>query len=84
MTFKASDGLTEFIQTKITHNSGVEITPDLNLMETGLVDSMGLMRIVAYIEETHGFKVPTLDIILENFENIGAMANYIQAKQSNS
>ena len=45
---------------------------------SGLVDSIGVMRLVAFIEEESGVKVPPEDVVIEHFENIFAIANYAE------
>lgn len=47
------------------------------LLADGLVDSVGLMRFVAYIEATYGCQIPLEDIVLENFRSITAVVAYL-------
>ncbi len=56
---------------------------DENLLLSGLVDSLGVMSLVAYMEETFGFKIPFDDVVIENFMSIEAMTAYVQGRQSN-
>lgn len=56
------------------------LTDDLNLLMGG-IDSMGIMRLVSFIEEEWQVKVPPEDVTIDNFMNINVIANYIQAKR---
>jgi acyl carrier protein len=52
-----------------------------NLLTSGMIDSHGIMRLIAYIEETFGLQVPPIDITLENFRTITLIADYIHSMQ---
>lgn len=47
------------------------------LLLSGLVDSLGAMRLVAHLETAYGIKVPAEDVLLEHFESIDAIAAYL-------
>lgn len=51
---------------------------DEDLLLQGLVDSVGLMRLVEYIEQTLNVKVPPKDFTIENFGTINALGDYLQ------
>ncbi len=54
-------------------------TMELNesLLETGIIDSMVMVGLTAFIEEKYGFRVDEDDMVPENFETLEAIANYI-------
>jgi acyl carrier protein len=49
-----------------------------NLIETGIIDSLGIMQLVAYLEGTFTVKVKDEDIVPENFESIDIITSYIE------
>lgn len=57
--------------------------PDLqlSLLQAGLVDSLGMMDLVAFLEETFGIAVEDDDLVPENFETIAAMAGFVRRKR---
>lgn len=57
------------------------LTADDDLLLTGLVDSLGVMRLVAYIEDTFAVSVHPGDVTIENFRTIADMTRYIQEQQ---
>ena len=67
-----------FIETDLL--SGRRIDPGENLLLSGLVDSLGMMRLVAFIESHFGFKVPAGDVKLANFATLEAIADYVTAR----
>jgi acyl carrier protein len=52
--------------------------PDFPIVESGLVDSLGLFKVIAFIEEKFGLEIAPEDIVLENFVNIGAIAALVE------
>lgn len=57
-------------------------TPDFPIIEAGLVDSLGLFKLIAFIEEEFQVKIASEDILFENFATINAITSLIQAKLS--
>lgn len=77
-------GLTTFIATELlNHHADGQLEPDDDLLAGGLVDSLGIMRLIAFIEETHEISVPPGDVTIEHFRTIETVARYIEA-QANS
>jgi acyl carrier protein len=55
-----------------------ELMADDDLLNSGLIDSLGIMRLIAFIENEFGMKIPPQDMVIENFMSVEAIANYIQ------
>ena len=51
--------------------------PEDDLLSTELVDSLGVMRIVVFIEDTFGVKVMPADVTIENFISISTISVYV-------
>lgn len=54
---------------------------DSPLLETGILDSLSLLRLVLYLEEQFGVVVDAGDLIPANFETIDAICAYLHAQQ---
>jgi acyl carrier protein len=57
-----------------------KIDPDESLLSSGILDSLGLLRLVAFLEERFGVAVEGDEVIPENFETIDSIKNFIQHK----
>lgn len=57
------------------------LTPDSPIIESGLIDSLGLFKMIAYLEDLFQVKIAPTDIVLENFANIAAIERLIIAKR---
>ncbi len=40
---------------------------------------MGVMRVIAFIEIKHGYRVPPEDVTVDNFISVNAIVGYLQA-----
>ena len=57
----------------------IELSPEDDLLASGLLDSMGVMRLVGFVEETFNIKIPPEDIVIENFMDVKAITNYVKS-----
>lgn len=49
-----------------------------NLIANGMIDSMGILQLVSYIEARFAVKVRDEDIIPDNFESVDVISSYIE------
>ncbi|MEW6502881.1 MAG: acyl carrier protein [Chloroflexota bacterium] len=61
-------------------NDGYPYSEETSFLENGIVDSMNVMEIVAYVEETFGVRVEDREIIPANFDSVKNLANYLRMK----
>ena len=57
------------------------ITPETDLLLTGAVDSLGVIRIVDWIEERMEIEIDPADVILEHFISVEAMVAYLGRRE---
>jgi acyl carrier protein len=50
------------------------------LLESGVLDSMGVLDVVAFIEQEYSISVSDDDLVPENFQSIDRIAAFIQCK----
>ena len=73
-----------FIKTELVKDdTDVELSDDQSLLDSGIVDSMGIMKMLSYIEEKFNISVNGDELLPENFENIHCIANLIKKKMTN-
>lgn len=53
------------------------LDPDLNLLETGLLDSLGMMRLIRFIERKFERQIPFEDMTVENFGSVTKITQYL-------
>ncbi len=54
------------------------IDPDEDLLEQGIIDSLGLMKLITFMEETFSMKILDEEIIPENFQSLNSMASLVK------
>jgi len=52
-----------------------------SLLEAGVIDSMTMVGLIAFLEETYGISIGEDDMIPENFDSIDAIATYIEGRR---
>ena len=58
----------------------VEVFSDTDLLKTGLIDSLGIMRLVAFLENEYKTTIPAQDLTLENFSSVGTIVAYLESR----
>ena len=53
---------------------------DTDLVETGLLDSLALVELLAQLDETFGVSISTDDLELENFRSIASIAGFVDQR----
>ena len=74
------DAVRAFIMNDIVRNGETELAEDQDLLMSGLVDSLGVMRLVGFIEETSGITIPAEDVLLENFGSLSQINAYLLSR----
>ncbi|MCA9921097.1 MAG: acyl carrier protein [Anaerolineales bacterium] len=60
--------------------SGATIDPDESLISNGVLDSLGLLRLIAFVEEQFGIEVDDGDVIPDNFQSLNVMEKFLAGK----
>ncbi|MEM7103981.1 MAG: acyl carrier protein [Bacteroidota bacterium] len=74
--------LLDYVHDKLLGGRGnVELAAEDDLLGSGLVDSMGMMNLIAFIENHFELKVPPEDMTIENFMTIDAISSYLEGRK---
>lgn len=60
-----------------------EIPVDMDLLNSGIIDSLGLLKMIAWIETTFEVAVGDEDLDPENFRSLGTMGRFVGAARLN-
>jgi acyl carrier protein len=72
--------LRTFVMDYFVKDSGLELKDSSSFLEEGIIDSTGVMELVAYIETTFGIRLEDEEIVPDNFDSIDKLMNYIMSK----
>jgi acyl carrier protein len=62
------------------NRSRAELTDDLRLIEDHVIDSMTLLRLVAWLESEYGIAIGDADVVPSNFGSIERISRLITTK----
>lgn len=74
--------LREFITKNFFVPPGYELSDDTSLVDTGLIDSTGMLEVISYLEGSFGISVSDAEMVPDNLGSISNLAAYIQRKSS--
>ena len=63
-------------------NEENKIDENTMIFKEGILDSMGLMTLITFLEEEFGIATQDTDLVEENFETITAIKNFVSQKLS--
>lgn len=66
---------------ELINDPDVSIEADQDLLLSGLLDSLSVMRLVAWLEAQCQISIPAGDIILEHFGSLNQISNYLKQRQ---
>ncbi|MBL7047353.1 MAG: acyl carrier protein [Candidatus Marinimicrobia bacterium] len=76
------DALESFLLNNIAADLGKKsISPDEDLLMQGIIDSLGILKLATFIEETFGIQVTDEDMVPENFQNLNSLKEFIEQKR---
>jgi len=56
----------------------VNVDREDDLLSGDLLDSVAVLRLAAFVEEEFEFKIQPADFVIENFQNVAVLADYVQ------
>ena len=65
-------------------DNGFKYDDDDSFLEEGIVDSIGVLELVGFIEEAFGVVVDDMDVIPDNFDTVNKLTAYVQSKQNSN
>lgn len=74
----AAEAIIAFINAEIVGSSNGRVGIDDELLLDGHIDSLGIVRLVAFLEEKFGKQIPPEQVTIENFRNVATIARYVE------
>lgn len=72
--------LRAFIQENFLYGQGADFADDDSFLEMGIIDSTGVLELVAYLEGRYGFTVEDDELVPENLDSIRNLEQFIDRK----
>jgi acyl carrier protein len=71
--------LLEFVRHDLLRDRAVPIHETTYLFDDGLVDSLKILQLIAFMEVETGRTIPDADIVMKNFRTVRAIAERFSA-----
>lgn len=59
-----------------------KLNDDDSFFENGIIDSVGVLELVAFVEDTFHITINDDELTLENLDSVNRLSSFIQSKQS--
>lgn len=70
----------EFIIKNLYYADGSALSDDTSFLAEGVIDSMGAMELVAFVESEFKIKVEMSEVVVKNFDSIRKLGNFVRCK----
>lgn len=75
------DTILNYIRTELLE-AGQEIEAEDDMLLSGLIDSMKVMRLIAFVEKEFQKPIPPEDMIIDHFISVSAIEDYLKSRSS--
>ena len=72
--------LRRFIVDNFLYGRACRLRDDDSFLETGIIDSTGLLELVNFLEKQYGIKVEEADLVPENLDSIVRLTQFLRRK----
>ncbi len=75
-----TEKIREFISREFLYDRPeIELTDDLHLFDRGVIDSIGVIRLINFMRDEFKIEINPEDVLLENFETVARIAAMLQS-----
>ena len=75
------DLIKQFIHTEIVYEQGnIRLEDTTQLLDEGIIDSLGIMKLLAFLEKTFSIRMNEDELIPENFGSIEIISFLVEKK----
>jgi acyl carrier protein len=72
--------VSEFVIENFLFGDSDHLEDNTSLLESGIIDSTGILELIAFLEETYGIKIEDEEVIPENLDSLKNIDLFLQAK----
>jgi acyl carrier protein len=84
MNMSTNEVIRDFIMNEILHNGrSTSLSDDDQLVESGIIDSLGVMTLLSFLDEKFSIQVLGEELIPENFESVSAITALVDRHKAN-
>lgn len=72
----------QHLLTEILNDPSLDLAADQDLLLSGILNSVGVMRLISWLESENQFSIPAEDIVVEHFGSLNQIKQYLDARLS--
>ena len=76
------DKVAKFIAEQFVFDAELSISDDDSLLESGTIDSTGILELVLFLEEHCAISVADEDLVPDNLDSVNRIADYVMRKKA--
>jgi acyl carrier protein len=74
--------INDYISTELVPDPALlPLTDETPLLDSGILDSLGLLRLVVFLEERFGIMMDDADLLPEYFASVNSICAYLRARE---
>jgi acyl carrier protein len=74
--------INDYISRELIPNAALlPLANDTSLLDSGILDSLSLLRLVVFLEERFEITMGDADLLPENFDSVNAICAYLRARE---
>jgi acyl carrier protein len=71
-----------FVRRRFPLAAAAAVTDEDSLLDSGIIDSLGILDLVAFLEKTYGIRIGDEELSPANFDSIAAVARFVATKKA--
>jgi len=80
---KVKESIKEYIVNELVVDKQYDSLSDSDqLIESGIIDSLGIMKLIGFIEDNLSVQIDDMELIPENFSSVDAISSLVESKLS--
>jgi acyl carrier protein len=69
-----------FILEHLYFSEGTALSDDVSFLAEGIIDSMGALELVTFVESEFGIRVDMSEVVVKDFDSIAKLASFVRRK----
>lgn len=73
----------EFILREVAPGQDIDsLQPEADLLASDVIDSLGIVQLISFLEDRYAIKVDDDDLAPENFRSVESIVQFVEAKRA--
>jgi acyl carrier protein len=74
------ENIRKYIAENMLFTESFTYDDDASFLEQAIIDSVGFMELVAYVQKEFGIEVGPQDLVRDNFDSVNKLARYVSSR----